>query len=393
MSQDLAQEPKAQASEAAKPKRHGIGFYLLLIVLIGAILCAGAAYKVYTDLKSIDAFVVPAQEAPYELKEGATLQSVVRDLTNEAYMARIVSLWVKLHHQEYPLIQKGPYQIDGVKTVPELLADMRDGNIMKIKLPTIALIEGMTITMVERRMLARPELVADDKVAAIFKSPRDFIRATLTLPDDDSLLTAVGGVHDSLEGLLMPATYEYEPGKSTMSWMLGQALIKMATFMREQYIERDQSIDAVVKDPYQVLILASLVERESAIESERSQIAGVFLNRLKKGIRLQTDPAVMYGVSPDFRGPLLRSQLRRDTPYNTYTRVGLPPTPIAMPSPNSIMAVLHPADTKALYFVAKGPDPAEGHVFSETLSQHNKAVRQYRRAVREYKESLEAQPK
>ena len=159
--------------------------------------------------------------------------------------------------------------------------------------------------------------------------------------------------------------------------------------MREQYLERDQSIDKVVSTPYQVLIMASLVERESSLEEERTLIAGVFLNRLRKGMMLQTDPAVMYGVSPDFRGPLLRSQLKRDTPYNTYTRAGLPPTPIAMPSESSIMAVLHPARTKALYFVAKGPDPDDGHVFSETLAQHNKAVREYRRAVRAYKKSLE----
>ena len=137
--------------------------------------------------------------------------------------------------------------------------------------------------------------------------------------------------------------------------------------------------------------MASLVERESSLASERAQIAGVFLNRLRKGIKLQTDPAVMYGVSPDFRGPLLRSQLRRDTPYNTYTRAGLPPTPIAMPSVESIQAVLHPSSTKALYFVAKGPDPNDGHVFSETLNQHNKAVREYRRAVRAYKQNQQAQ--
>ena len=208
---------------------------------------------------------------------------------------------------------------------------------------------------------------------------------------DDSLLRALGGPHDSFEGLLMPATYEYEPGKTKASWMLAQALTKMAYFMREQYLERDQRIDGVISTPYQVLIMASLVERESSLESERALIAGVFLNRLRKGIKLQTDPAVMYGVSPDFRGPLRRSQLNRDTPYNTYTRAGLPPTPIAMPSEEAILAVLHPADTKALYFVAKGPDPDEGHVFSETLAQHNKAVREYRRAVRAYKQSVAAE--
>ena len=391
MSQGASQGRKPHIPPAPKPKKqHSIWFYLMLVVLLGLLVLGGAAFKVYRDLQSIDTLVVPAQSEPYELKEGATLQSVVRDLTGGAYLQRVVSLWVKLHHLEYPVIQKGPYLIDGTKTLPQILADMREGNIIKIKLPTIALIEGMTVSMVERRLLARTELVQDQALAKVFTEPRDFITSVLTKESgDDSLLRAIGGAHDNFEGLLMPATYEYEPGKTQASWLLAQALTKMAYFMREQYLERDQSIDKVVSTPYQVLIMASLVERESSLEEERTLIAGVFLNRLRKGMMLQTDPAVMYGVSPDFRGPLLRSQLKRDTPYNTYTRAGLPPTPIAMPSESSIMAVLHPASTKALYFVAKGPDPDDGHVFSETLAQHNKAVREYRRAVRAYKKSLE----
>ena len=391
MSQGSYQGRKPHIPPAPKPKtHHSIWFYLMLVLLLGLLLLGAVAFKVYRDLQSIDTFVVPAQSEPYELKEGATLQSVVRDLTGGAYLQRVVSLWVKLHYLEYPVIQKGPYLIDGTKTVPELLADMREGNVIKIKLPTLALIEGMTVSMVERRLLARTELVQDEVLAQVFDKPRDFITSVLTKESgDDSLLRAIGGTHDSFEGLLMPATYEYEPGKTATSWLIAQALTKMAYFMREQYLERDQSIDQVISSPYQVLIMASLVERESSLEEERTKIAGVFLNRLRKGMMLQTDPAVMYGVSPDFRGPLLRSQLRRDTPYNTYTRAGLPPTPIAMPSESSIMAVLHPARTKALYFVAKGPDPADGHVFSETLAQHNKAVREYRRAVRAYKQSQE----
>ena len=141
----------------------------------------------------------------------------------------------------------------------------------------------------------------------------------------------------------------------------------------------------MLKDPYEALILASIVERESSLRSEQPLIAGVFFNRLKKGMKLQTDPAVMYGVEPGFRGPLKRSQLEKDTPYNTYTRIGLPPTPIAMPGKDAVQAVLHPSSTKALYFVAKGPDPQDGHNFAETLRQHNRNVAEYRKNVREYK--------
>ena len=314
----------------------------------------------------------------------------MRDLAPKSYNPYLLSLWVKLHRHEYSVIQKGPYLIDGIKTLPQILDDMEQGNIVKIKLPTIPLIEGMTITMVQRRLSARKDIIQDDTLSNILASPEDFIKTTLVKNSaDESLLQAIGGTHSSLEGLLMPATYEYVPAKSHSVELLSHALIKMANFMRERYIERDQSIDDVLSDPYQVLIMASLVERESSLKSERSLIAGVFLNRLRKGMKLQTDPAVMYGVSPDFKGPLRLSQLRNDTPYNTYTRAGLPPTPIAMPSKECIEAVLNPAQTKAIYFVAKGPDPQDGHIFSSSLNEHNKAVKQYRKAVREYKQSLQ----
>ena len=156
--------------------------------------------------------------------------------------------------------------------------------------------------------------------------------------------------------------------------------------MAAQWPDRDQS--AWVKTPYEALIIASIIERETLVDDERPYVAAVFYNRLKKNMRLQTDPTVMYGISPDFSGRLSREQLRKDTPYNTYTRGGLPPTPIAMPSKASIEAALHPADSKALYFVAADVSPTKGHVFTNSLDDHNKAVAQYRRKVREYKKNL-----
>lgn len=378
------------------PKEHkmrkGFLFYFICFFLSVSLLASGIAFWGYRQLESINSMVVPAQEQPFELKEGANLNTVVRALAGHQYHEILLNIWVKLHRFEYPVIQKGPYLIDGIKTLPEILSDMAQGNIVKIKLPTIPLIEGMTVSMIERRLQGRTDLVQDLALQQAFTNPYDFIKRTLVKKDDDeSLLQAIGGAHNSLEGLLMPATYEYEPKKTKTIDLLSHALIKMANYMRDNYIDRDQSIDDVISDPYQVIILASLVERESSLKSERSLIAGVFLNRLRKNMRLQTDPAVMYGVSPDFKGPLRLSQLKKDTPYNTYTREGLPPTPIAMPSMECIEAVLHPAQTKAIYFVAKGPDPQEGHIFSNNLQEHNNAVKSYRKAVREYKNALKEQ--
>ena len=377
-----------QAPKESHVLRNVLLVFFLVVVLVGT----GVVYRGYTMLQSLNTYQVVAHSEPYELKEGATLATVVRDLASRDYPEPILKLWVKLNHGYYPMIQQGKYAIDGVKTLPQILSDMREGNVIKIKLPKLALIEGMTVTTVLRRLAARTDLVQSPYLESIFANAAEFIQRTLvTSESDQSLLQAIGGTHASLEGLLMPATYDYEPEHTVTIDLVGQALTKMATFMRERYIDRDQSIDQVLKSPYEVLILASIVERESSLESERNIIAGVFLNRLKRGIMLQTDPTVMYGVSPDFKGPLRRSQLRHDTPYNTYTRVGLPPTPIAMPSESAIMAVLHPAETNALFFVAKGPDPQDGHLFSATLREHNKAVAAYRKAVREYKAEQQEQ--
>lgn len=385
----LKARERDQSPHIPQGKKQGMGIFskLLIVFLMLIAAAAGAAYWAYDQVTKVNSYQVAAIAEPYVLKEGATLNSVVRELAGKDFNPYILNAWVKINRFSYPVIQRGEYAIDGVKTLPQILADMRDGNVIKVQLPTLSMIEGMNLSMIKRRLQAREDVAQDPELDLILNKPSEFIKVILVRSSsDETLLQAIGGTHDSLEGLLMPATYEYEPGKTTSVQLVAKSLVKMAEYMRDRYIERNMEIDSIAPTPYHVLILASLVERESSIESELPLIAGVFVNRLKKGIRLQTDPAVMYGVSPDFRGPLRLSQLRKDTPYNTYTRAGLPPTPIAMPSAASIEAVLNPANTNALYFVARGPDPKEGHIFSATLQEHNRAVAQYRKAVKNYKE-------
>lgn len=385
----LKARERDQSPHIPQGKKKGMGILgkLLIVFLMLIAAAAGAAYWAYDQVTKVNSYQVAAMAEPYVLKEGATLNSVVRELAGKDFNPYILNAWVKINRFSYPVIQRGEYAVDGVKTLPQLLADMRDGNVIKVQLPTLSMIEGMNLSMIKRRLQAREDVAQDPELDLILNKPSEFIKVILVRSaSDETLLQAIGGTHDSLEGLLMPATYEYEPGKTTSVQLVAKSLVKMAEYMRDRYIERNMEIDSIAPTPYHVLILASLVERESSIESELPLIAGVFVNRLKKGIRLQTDPAVMYGVSPDFRGPLRLSQLRKDTPYNTYTRAGLPPTPIAMPSAASIEAVLNPANTNALYFVARGPDPKEGHIFSATLQEHNRAVAQYRKAVKNYKE-------
>lgn len=185
------------------------------------------------------------------------------------------------------------------------------------------------------------------------------------------ILQKLGAEGSHAEGLFFPDTYYFLKGASDLD------VLKRAHDKMQSELERSWQIragDLPYQSPYEMLILASLVEKETGHVEDRPQIAGVFINRLRIGMRLQTDPSVMYGVSPDFRGPLNRRQLRADTPYNTYTRAGLPPTPIALPGRAALEAAANPAATKALYFVARGDGSSH---FSETLDEHNSAVHEY----------------
>ncbi|MCR5085260.1 MAG: endolytic transglycosylase MltG [Succinivibrionaceae bacterium] len=350
-----------------------IAFPLLLIVV-----AAASAWYFQTALERLSAFV-PDKLEVYSLREGMVERQVVSDLAGRDFMPVVISLWVKLH-PEFRGIQKGDYHIDGQRTLPEILGLMVRGDVIKERFPQLVIPEGMALPRVRERLLGMKG-VSEARLAALDK-PREFMERVLK---KDGLLEAIGGAHDSLEGLLMPATYPLPKAETDPLRPLRQALYEMADFMAISWPQRDEGLP--LEGPYEALILASLVERETPVAEELPEIAGVFYNRLQKKMRLQTDPAVMYGVSPTFRGPLLRSHLRADTPYNTYTREGLTPTPICMPGRKAILAVLHPNSTEALYFVAKGPNPLEGHAFSKTNEEHVRAAKAYRQRVKEAREA------
>jgi UPF0755 protein len=190
---------------------------------------------------------------------------------------------------------------------------------------------------------------------------------------DAELLQTLGATESHIEGLLFPDTYFYAPHSSDLD-VLRRAYQSQRAKLQAAWADRAPGLP--YQTPYEALIMASIVEKETGAAFERPRIAGVFLNRLKKGMRLQTDPTVIYGLGAGFDGNLRRADLERDTPYNTYTRAGLPPTPIAMPGAAAIHAALHPAQTSALYFVARGDG---SHVFSSSLEAHNRAVNRYQR--------------
>jgi UPF0755 protein len=188
---------------------------------------------------------------------------------------------------------------------------------------------------------------------------------------DQQVMAKLDEANQSPEGDFMPDTYDYVLGMSDLD-ILKRAHKAMQAYLAHEWAGRDASIP--LDDPYQALILASLVEKETAVRSEMPRIAGVFERRLGIGMKLDTDPSVIYGMGASYTGNIRKSDLETDTPYNTYMRAGLPPTPIALPGRAAIRAALHPAAGNALYFVAKGDGT---HQFSATLAEHNAAVRKY----------------
>ena len=245
-------------------------------------------------------------------------------------------------------IHAGEYLLDPSLTPVELLQRFTDG---QVKQYGLTLIEGWTFAQL---------------LAAVARN--DVLEQTLGVAAPEQVMAALGypGVHP--EGRFLPDTYHFPRGTTDVEF-LQRAYRAMEQRLAEAW--RDRIPDTPLASPYEALILASIVERETAVPDERAAIAGVFIERLKSNMYLQTDPTVIYGMGERYKGNIRHRDLRHDTPYNTYTRKGLPPTPIAMPSGAAIDAVLHPVFTGHLYFVARGDGT---HKFSRTLQEHNRAV-------------------
>jgi UPF0755 protein len=253
-------------------------------------------------------------------------------------------------------LKVGEYTLSRDLTPRTLLALMTEGRVLQYGL---TLIEGQTFEEMLARISEHPTL-----------------QHTLTGLDTDAIMEKLGLAGEHPEGRFLADTYHF-PRNTTDLEFLRRALKAMDEYLQAAWEQRDP--DLPLATPYEALVLASIVEKETGLSEERARIAGVFIRRLQKGMKLQTDPTVIYGMGERFDGNIRRADLTRDTPYNTYTRTGLPPTPIAMPGRAAIDAVLHPADGDSLYFVAKG---GGSHYFSSTLTEHNLAVDKFQRGKR-----------
>jgi len=250
-------------------------------------------------------------------------------------------------------VKAGEYEIAPGTTPRELLRLFESGVVVR---HAVTIVEGWTFRSLR---------------AALERNP--YLDNTLAGQGDDAVMAALGEPGTEPEGLFFPDTYLFGKGTADLE-ILRQARARMR---RELAAAWDQRADDLpITTPYEALILASIVEKETALASERARIAGVFTLRMRRGMRLQTDPTVIYGLGASFDGNLRRADLERDGPYNTYTRLGLPPTPIALPGADALRAAVNPDERDEVFFVATGL-PDGSHEFSRTLAEHEAAVRRY----------------
>jgi UPF0755 protein len=248
-------------------------------------------------------------------------------------------------------IQVGEYEIAPNATPRSLLAKMASGDVVQRK---FTVIPGRNFRELRAKLQSDQQL--DDAIATL---------------SDAEVMAKLGRPNVSPEGRFLPETYAYTRGTTDLE-ILRRAMAAMDKELAEVWQGRQEGLP--LKDPDQLLTLASIVEKETGLAAERPQIAGVFVRRLQKGMRLETDPTVIYGIGSAYDGNIRKADLDRDTPYNTYLRAGLPPTPIAMPGKPALEAAAHPAEGKSLFFVATG---GGGHVFNDTFDAHSAAVRKY----------------
>jgi UPF0755 protein len=326
-------------------------FLIVLIVLA----LAGLAVAVWRDYRRFSETPLPGAhaDATIDIARGARYRDIVRQLRRER-ISRAAPLYWRVLGRELGVagrLHAGEYALPPGTTPRDLLRKMAAGEVVQHR---FTIVDGWTFRQLRLALAADGGLVQ-----------------TLPGASDEDIARRVGITDGRPEGWFLPETSAWVKGESDFD-VLSRAHTAMQKALDKVWAVR--SPDVKLATPYQALVLASIVEKETAQPNERPLIAGVFLRRLKVGMRLQTDPTVIYGLGESYDGNIHRRDLDTDTPYNTYTRDGLPPTPIALPGTPALEAALHPAPGDALYFVARGDG---SHEFTPTLEAHNRAVQKY----------------
>ncbi|BCB08268.1 hypothetical protein HHSLTHF2_21580 [Vreelandella venusta] len=321
-----------------------------VVVVVG--LAAVAGGYVYWQQR-LSAPVTLEEPALYQVPAGAGFNQVVRELESQGFIkdAWAFQLLARVEPERVPRLRVGEYQLTPGMSGLELIALLGSNNVVTYPL-TIP--EGWTFRQMRELLDSAPKL--ENRTAAL---------------SDDEIMSLLDREGTFPEGWFFPDTYRYHLGMSDVD-ILRQALSRMEQILEEVWDERDD--DLTIGTPYEALIMASLIERETGAPEERREIAGVFKRRMEQGMRLQTDPTVIYGMGERYEGRITRADLREATPYNTYVIDGMPPTPIALPGRASLEAAVSPLPGETLYFVSRGDGT---HHFSRTLREHNNAVNRY----------------
>jgi UPF0755 protein len=321
----------------------------LLILIFTALFAAGGSYLWFTRPLAMPEGAVELRVSP-----GSGLRHVAQSLNQAGVGIQpdLLALAARLQGREHA-IRAGVYSVAPGTTPQTLLELLVSGKVLQAE---VRLIEGWTFRQWRAQLARHPDL-----------------EHVTTALSEAELMARLGWPGQSPEGMFLPDTYRVDKYSTDLE-LLSRAARAMSEHLAREW--RDREADLPYKNAYEALVMASIVEKETGVEADRAQVAGVFINRLRLGMRLQTDPTVIYGLGERFDGNLRKVDLQTDTPYNTYTRDGLPPTPIAMPGRASLHAALHPARTPALYFVARGDGSSH---FSITLNEHNQAVDRYQR--------------
>ena len=326
----------------------------LLIVFALAVI-AGIGGAIYWQRVNAVMREAGPHERPVELvvKPGATVRAVLAELDSRGALANRRAVEIELRVRGWPQVKTGRYEIPPHASPAEILQQLAEGRVV---LEALTIIEGWTFADMRRALESHPG-----------------VKSTLKGKDIAAVMAAIGHAGEHPEGRFYPDTYRFAAG-TTDRELLALSYRKLAEALDAAWTNRAAGLP--IQTAYEALTLASIVEKESSLASERPRIAGVFVTRLRKGMRLQTDPTVIYGIGPSYDGNIRERDLRTDTPYNTYTRAGLPPTPIALPSREALVAATRPLETGDIFFVATG-DGDGSHVFSATLEAHNAAVARY----------------
>lgn len=332
---------------------------LFLVIVVGIV--AGIFYQQYQSFIQQPISITANQPLSFEVKSGSHIRQVTQQLAEADLLPKTILIpadylfLVQAHlTQQANKLKAGEYALESGMTTAELLTRLTSGKALQYQL---GIIEGHTFKELVKAVQMHPH-----------------IKQTLSTADYKNLMPKLGGaIGESAEGWFYPDTYNFPRGSTDLE-VLKRSHQAMRTYLMQAWEQREPH--PLIKTPYEALVLASLVEKETGMPDERPLIARVFLTRLEKNMLLQTDPAVIYGIGDAYDGNIRKKDLETDTPWNTYTRAGLPPTPIATPSKAAIDAVMHPVKTNYLYFVATGTGDGR-HFFSESYEEHRKAVTQY----------------